>query len=232
MFIKAFLEAEALDNAKLKSEDEIEWDFSTKFEKSMEKLIKKNNTIKISTRRNIRKGLLAAIVAIIVLFTGLMSVTATRTPFIEFIKKVFPQYNEITLSEESTPPVDKIETEYTLTDLPDDFEMTEYQKDDLVVMSKWENQTGEEIVLFQEILDPNLSIDTEHNFQELNINGFEAYLMIAENNSVLSWTNGYYWFTLNVPNDLQKIIIDLAENISEKIKYFCNINLFSGCCML
>ena len=216
MFIKAFLEAEALDNAKLKSEDEIEWEFSEKFENSMNKLIKKNNTIKISTRRNIRKGLLAAIVAIIVLFTGLMSVTATRTPFIEFIKKVFSQYNEITLSKESTPPVDKIETEYTLTDLPDDFEMTEYQKDDLVVMSKWENQTGEEIVLFQEILDPNLSIDTEHNFQELNINGFEAYLMIAENNSVLSWTNGYYWFTLNVPNDLQKIIIDLAENISEK----------------
>ena len=216
MFIRAFLEAEALDNAKLKSENEIEWDFSTKFEKSMEKLIKKNNTIKISTRRNIRKGLLAAIVAIIVLFTGLMSVTATRTPFIEFVKKVFSQYNEITLSENSMSPVERIETEYTLTDLPDDFEMTEYQKDDLVVMSKWENQTGEEIVLFQEILDPNLSIDTEHNFQELNINGFEAYLMIAENNSVLSWTNGYYWFTLNVPNDLQKIIIDLAENISEK----------------
>lgn len=216
MFIRAFLEAEALDNAKLKSEDEIEWEFSEKFENSMNKLIKKNNTIKISTRRNIRKGLLAAIVAIIVLFTGLMSVTATRTPFIEFIKKVFSQYNEITLSENSMSPVERIETEYTLTDLPDDFEMTEYQKDDLVVMSKWENQTGEEIVLFQEILDPNLSIDTEHNFQELNINGFEAYLMIAENNSVLSWTNGYYWFTLNVPNDLQKIIIDLAENISEK----------------
>lgn len=216
MFIRAFLEAEALDNAKLKSEDEIEWEFSEKFEISMNKLIKKNNTIKISTRRNIRKGLLAAIVAIIVLFTGLMSVTATRTPFIEFVKKVFSQYNEITLSENSMSPVERIETEYTLTDLPDDFEMTEYQKDDLVVMSKWENQTGEEIVLFQEILDPNLSIDTEHNFQELNINGFEAYLMIAENNSVLSWTNGYYWFTLNVPNDLQKIIIDLAENISEK----------------
>ena len=216
MFIRAFLEAEALDNAKLKSEDEIEWEFSEKFEISMNKLIKKNNTIKISTRRNIRKGLLAAIVAIIVLFTGLMSVTATRTPFIEFVKKVFSQYNEITLSENSMSPVERIETEYTLTDLPDDFEMTECQKDDLVVMSKWENQTGEEIVLFQEILDPNLSIDTEHNFQELNINGFEAYLMIAENNSVLSWTNGYYWFTLNVPNDLQKIIIDLAENISEK----------------
>lgn len=216
LFIKAFLEAERLDNSKLKSEDEIEWDFSEKFEKSMNKLIRKNNHIKLSTRRNIKKGLLAAIVAIIVTFTGLMSVSATRIPFIEFVKKIFPQFNEITLSEESTPPVDKIEKEYTLTNLPDGFEIKEYQKDDLVVMSKWENPTGEEIVLFQEILDPNLSIDTEHNFRELDINGFEAYLMIAESNSVLSWTNGYYWFTLNVPNDLQKIIINLAENISEK----------------
>ena len=216
MFIRAFLEAEALDNAKLKSEDEIEWEFSEKFENSMNKLIKKNNHIQLSTRRTVRRGLLAAIIALIVAFTGLMSVSATRESIIEFVKKVFSQYNEITLSENSMSPVERIETEYTLTDLPDDFEMTEYQKDDLVVMSKWENQTGEEIVLFQEILDPNLSIDTEHNFQELNINGFEAYLMIAENNSVLSWTNGYYWFTLNVPNDLQKIIIDLAENISEK----------------
>lgn len=210
------MEAERRDNEFIPSENEIQWDFSKKFERSMGKLIKKNNRIQIYTRRTVTKSLLAAIIAIIVLFTALMSVSATRTPIIEFVKKVFSQYNEITLSENSMSPVERIETEYTLTDLPDDFEMTEYQKDDFVVMSKWENQTGEEIALFQEILDPNLSIDTEHNFQELNINGFEAYLMIAENNSVLSWTNGYYWFTLNVPNDLQKIIIDLAENISEK----------------
>lgn len=216
LFAKAFMDAERLDYAKLPSEDEIKWDFSEKFKKSMNKLIRKNNRIQLSTRRAVTKSLIAAIVAIMVLFAGLMSVSATRTPFIEFVKKVFSQYNEITLSENSMSPVERIETEYTLTDLPDDFEMTEYQKDDLVVMSKWENQTGEEIVLFQEILDPNLSIDTEHNFQELNINGFEAYLMIAENNSILSWTNGYYWFTLNVPNDLQRIIIDLAKNISEK----------------
>lgn len=216
LFIKAFMEAERIDNSSLKSEDEIEWDFSEKFENSMNKLIKKNNHIRLSTRRKIRKGLLAAIIAIIVAFTGLMSVSATRMPFVEFMKKVFPQFNEITLSEKSTPPVDKIETEYTLTNLPDGFEITEYQKDDLGVMSKWENQIGEDIVLFQEILDSNLSIDTEHNYKEITINGYEAYLNQFEFNSSLKWTDGYYWFTLSVPNNLHSEVITLAENISEK----------------
>ena len=108
LFVKAFMEAERLDNSGLPSEDEIEWDFSKEFEKSMEKLIRQNNRIQLSTRRTVTKSLIAAIVAIIVLFTGLMSVAATREPIIEFIKKIFPQYNEITLSENSVVPVDTI----------------------------------------------------------------------------------------------------------------------------
>lgn len=216
IFIKAFMEAERIDNLSLKSEDEIEWNFSEKFEKSMNKLIKKNNHIRLSTRRNIKKGLLAAIIAIIVTFTGLMSVSATRTPFIEFIKKVFPQFNEVTLSEESTPPVDRIETEYTLNNLPEGYKIDTYQKDELGVFTVWKDNNNSEIMFSQEILDPNLSIDTEHNYHELKINGYESYLMTAEKNSVLSWTNGYYWFILNVPNNLKDDLINMAENISEK----------------
>ncbi len=216
LFIKAFLEAERIDNSNLKNEDEIEWNFSEKFEKSMNKLIKKNNHIKLSTRRNIRKGLLAAIVAIIAAFTGLMSVSATRTPFIEFVKKIFPQYNEITLSEESTPPVDKIETEYTLTNLPDGFEITEYQKYELGILTTWINNNDDEITFSQKIIDTNFTIDNEHNYKELLINGYTAYYVEDESEALLRWTDGNYWFTLNVSNNLRNEIITLSKNISEK----------------
>lgn len=216
LFIKAFLEAERIEHSNLKREEEIEWDFSEKFEKSMNKLIKKNNHIRLSTRRNIRKGLLAAIVAIIVTFTGLMSVSATQTPFIEFVKKIFPQFNEITLSEESTPPVNKIETEYTLTNLPDGFEMTEYQKNDLGVLMTWINNNGDEITFSQNIVDTNFTIDNEHNYKEENINGYKSYYIEDEAGAFLRWTDGYYWFTLSVPKNLHNEIITLAENISEK----------------
>lgn len=216
MFIRAFLEAEALDNAKLKSEDEIEWEFSEKFENSMNKLIKKNNHIQLSTRRTVRRGLLAAIIALIVAFTGLMSVSATRKPFIEFIKKVFSQYNDISISNESTPPVERIETEYTLTALPEGLEVKEYQKDDFKVFTIWRDENNEEIVFSQKLLDTSFTVDNEHNYKELYINGHEAYYIEDESGAFLRWTDGYYWFTINVSKKYKDEIMILQKNISQK----------------
>ena len=218
LFIKALLEAEELDNSNLKSEEEIEWNFSKDFENKMNNLIKKNNRIKLSTRRKIRKGLIAAIIAIIVLFTSLMSVSATRKPFIEFIKKVFPQYNEIVLSDESTPPVDTIETEYTLTDLPPGYVLDTYDKDEYSVFSIWKNNNNQEIVFSQQLLDSNITIDNEHNYKEIEINGNTAYYSEDENGAALIWNDGYYWFTIAVTKDNINNIMSLQEKISEKIE--------------
>lgn len=218
LFIKAFLEAERIDNSKLKSEDEIEWDFSEKFEKSMNKLIKKNNHIKLSTRRNIRKGLLVAIVAIIVTFTGLMSVSAARTPFVEFIKSLDKRNSmtEIHLDPDSTPPVDTIETEYTLSYVPDGYKLKTYQKDELRVFIIWENDKNEEIVFSQSILDSNYSVDNENNYQEIIVNGYEAYLNEYELSSTLLWRDDCYWFNLIIPNSLDKNVIEMSKTICEK----------------
>ncbi|WP_278885728.1 DUF4367 domain-containing protein [[Ruminococcus] torques] len=216
LFIKAFMEAERLDNVNLPSEDNIQWDFSEKFKKSMEKLIRKNNRIQLSTRRTVAKSLLAAIIAILVLFTGLMSVAATREPIIEFVKKVFPQFNEITLSENSVPSVDTIKTVYTLTDLPEGFELETYQKDDYSVFSVWKNDTGEEIVFSQNILDTTFTVDNEHDYKEIYINGYKAYFIEDEVSIFLKWTDGHYWFTINAPISYKDSIVNITENILEK----------------
>lgn len=71
------MESEKRKNAWLSDKDENEWAFSRKFEKSMNTLIQKNKRIQLSTRRTVTKSLLAAIITIMVLFTGLMSVSAT-----------------------------------------------------------------------------------------------------------------------------------------------------------
>ena len=217
LFVKAFMEAERLDNAEIPSEDEIQWEFSEKFVRSMDRLVKKNNRIMLSTRRTVTKGLLAAIITVMILFTGLMSVAATRKPIIEFVKKIFPQFNEITLSENSAPTIDKIETEYTLTNLPEGFKLDTYQKDDYSVFWVWKNGAGEKIVLSQNILDTDLNINNEHNYQEITINGYEAYLNDYGVNSSLIWTNGTYWFKLNVSAGYKDDIFEIHENITEKI---------------
>lgn len=212
LFIKAFMEAEKISNAEFMNTENADVTFSSEFERKMDKLLEKDKRIHLSVRRNIKKGLLAAIIAVIVMFTGLMSVSATRAPFIEFIKKVFPQFNEITLSDESAPPVDTIKTEYTLTDLPEGFEIKEYQKDELGVFTIWKNQNGKEIVLIQDLLDSNFSIDTEHTYEELYINNYQAYYYASQ----LTWTDGVYWFTLGITNGDKTELIELSKNISEK----------------
>lgn len=213
LFIKAFMEAEQISNAEFINTENKDITFSKEFEQKMDKLLKKDKRIHFSARRKIRKGLIAAIIAIIVAFTGLMSVSATRTPFIEFIKKVFPEFNEVTLSEESTLPVERIETEYTLTDLPEGFEIKEYQKDNLGVFTIWKNQNGKEIILIQDLLDSNFSIDTEHTYEELYINDYQAYYYASQ----LTWTDGVYWFTLGITNGDKTELIELSKNISKKI---------------
>lgn len=213
LFIQALIEAKDKELSKLKSEDEIEWEFSEKFENSMNKLIKKNNHIQLSTRRTVRIGLLAAIIALIVAFTGLMSVSATRRPFVEFIKKVFSQYNDISISNESTLPVNRIETEYTLTDLPSGYNLEIYNNYDTSVFSVWKNENGEEIAFGQDILSMKFDIDNEYNYQEFNINGYPAFYTEDNSGAFLTWTDGYYWFEINGP----KNEIDYLKNAPEKI---------------
>ena len=215
--MQALIEAENKEILKLKDEDEIEWEFSEKFENSMNKLIRKNNHIRLSTRRTVRRGLLAAIIALIAVFSGLMSVSATREPIVNFVKRVFSDHNEMTMSRNSVLPVDRIETEYTLYDLPEEYELTTYEKDEIGVFSRWKSSVdNSEIVFSQDILLVNMSIDNEHNYRETVVNGYTAYLNQYEFNTSLTWTDGTYLFTLNVPNSLNIDITDLAKNIIEK----------------
>lgn len=217
LFVQALIETENKEISKLKGEDEIEWEFSEKFENSMNKLIRKNNHIRLSTRRTVRRGLLAAIIALIAVFSGLMSVSATREPIVNFVKRVFSDHNEMTMSWNSVLPVDRIETEYTLYDLPEEYELTTYEKDEIGVFSRWKSSVdNSEIVFSQDVLLVNMSIDNEHNYRETVVNGYTAYLNQYEFNTSLTWTDGTYLFTLNVPNSLNIDITDLAKNIIEK----------------
>lgn len=214
LFIKAFMEAEQISNTQFENKGLEDITFSDSFEKKMNKLLKKDKRISLSTRRNIRKGLLAAIIAIIVAFTGLMSISATRIPFVEFIKK-FDKRNgmiEIQLDPYATPLVDTIETEYTLSYIPEGYTLDTYQKEDYSVFVIWKNDENEEIVFSQTILDSNWSIDTEHGYQEIVMNGYEAYLT----DSSLVWRDDCYWFNLSVPQNFSEKIIKFAENICEK----------------
>lgn len=216
LFINAFMEAEQISNLEFMNTKNADIIFSKAFEQKMDKLLKKDKRIHFSTRRKIRNGLIAAIIAIIIAFTGLMSITATRTPFVEFFKTEGNGFVEIDMDEYSTPPVERIETEYELTAIPDEFTLKTYQKEELGVFVIWANDQDEEIVFSQDLLDTHFSIDSEHGYRELTKNGYTAYMIYNERGSMLLWRDDYYWFQISVPGSLNDELMSMSENVSEK----------------
>lgn len=216
LFIKAFNEANSLELSKYQNKDNFVYNFSKAFENKMNKLISKNNRIKFETRKRVSKALIAAIIAIIALLTGLMSVSASREKIVEFIERVFSTNTQITLSENSAQTPETIEKAYTLGYVPEGFELKQYDRDELGVFAIWENNNNEQIVFQQYILNGDFSIDNEHNYKEMENNGYPAYVVSDEYQSVLSYSDGEYWLKIIVPVELKDEIFTISEKIIEK----------------
>lgn len=215
LFVNAFLEAEQISNTKYLNKEDYTFEFSEKFEKRMQKLISKENRIKFSTRRKISKSLLAAIIAIMVMLTGLMSVSASRQKIIKFIETIFPKYTQVELSKDSTPSLDTIETAYTLGCVPDGFALEQYNQDEVSVFAIWKNGNGEEIVFLQNLLDGDLSIDNEHRYNVVNINGYNAYIYSRNSTYEICWNDENYRYRLNIPVHYKDDLIVMVKNIIE-----------------
>ena len=216
MFIQAFQAADAIETEKYLNKAAFTHEFSAAFEKKMNKLIAKNNRISLYTRSRISKALIAAIIVLVVMFTGLMSVSATREKVLEFAERIFPSYTQVTLSENSSETLDTIETEYTISNIPDGFTLSSYDKDEFGVFAIWQNDKGERIMFAQDVLDSDKALDNEHNYQKIMLNGYPAYYNIYELETSLTWTNGEYWFEIKVPNFYKNELLSMAEKISEK----------------
>ena len=217
LFIKAFLEADLIETEKYFDKDSFPFDFSEAFERKMNKLINKDKRISFASRKKLSRALIAAIISLIILLTGLMSVSASREKIVEFIERVFSTNTQITLSENSAPTPETIETAYTLGYVPEGFELKQYESDELGVFAIWENEKGEEIVFTQDILNSDISIDNEHYYEKTEVNGFPGYIHGSGINTLLAWTNNKYWFEISVPDKINNELVDIAKNISEKI---------------
>lgn len=217
LFVNAFIEAEKIEYTGFLDKSFFTFEFSPKFEKKMSKLISKEHRIKFSTRRKISKSLIAAVVAIIVMFTGLMSVSATRRKAVDFIEKIFPNYISIVLTDDSKPKYNYIETEYTISNVPKEYKLVQYLKNEFSVSVIWENPDGNQLLFEQDIISTDITIDNEHILNETDINGNKAYIYGENNNLYIAWNDGVYWYCIGEDSSDEDKIINYAKNISKKL---------------
>lgn len=217
LFVSAFMQAEQILNAPYLENSDFGFDFSDKFESKMQSLISKERRIKFSTRRKISKSLLAAVIAAVIMLTGTLSVSASRRKLIDFVETVFSDYISVEPSKDSEIKIYNIETPYNLGYVPDGFTLWNYEQDEIGVTATWTNGKGDEIVFMQDILNGVFIMDNEHEYQEIKLNGYKAYVYGDDLNGYISWTDGSYWFRIHTSGKYKSYLVPMAKNICKKM---------------
>lgn len=196
-FFSVLREAASEEFAHIPDEDEIEYEFSERFNKKMDKLFKKiERNCNYPTVR-ISKRIITVLAAILIVFAGLMSVSAIREPIVNFVLEFFEEHIDFGFSGDVSQ---EIEYEYVFSEIPEEFELTVKNNEGGTVYTEYTNtHTGDIIILTQSITDgDDISVDKEHGtITKEIIDGTEVYIyehnsddyfnaiMIKENYSVM-----------------------------------------------
>lgn len=178
--LRAFREVTSEEFAHIPDENGIEHEFSGRFNRKMEKLLKKveyNSTHAFS--KNKRK-ILALIAAIIMLLGGLMGVSALIEPAGEIVVESYDGYDEVRYNGSRS---DRIIHEYSLTKVPEGFVETQRTTQENLISVEYENPENGHILDFrQQTTDcDTLSIDNEHGTTTVHdVDGVKVYVYANE----------------------------------------------------
>lgn len=157
--------------------------------------------------------------AVLIAFTCSMTVSAVRTPFVNFLTNAYDQFTEILFDDadiEKAPST--IETVYTLGYVPEGYVEKDCNTSAISVYIIWENEKGEQIVFEQRLLDNYITIDNENADYDLTfINDTKIIYMSDKANCYYYWNSNEYCFYLELPNAIAfDAALDLINSIKNK----------------
>jgi len=214
MFEAAVIKVDRLWINALPSDDQIDHVFSAKFERNMKELIlqsKKRESVRRTKVWN--KRFLAALVAIIVIISTAMSVSAIRQKVIEFITEVYQKHTQVFFSEiQSSQMESKIFTAYTPSYIPKGFELMNQDTNETVLL---EYEKGDDFISFKQgwLDEISMQINTEGvNLEELKFNNLPAKFYSNQGVQNLIWYDSHYMYMVSSTLD-RETVFKIAESV-------------------
>ena len=181
-----------------KNEDEIDFEFSERFNKRMTKLINSQKKAYYKLINTAAKRVAIIFVLILTMFTAAFSVKAIREPIIKFVKLIYETFIHYSVEGET---VDKITEKYSLTYVPEGFNQTDIIKNDNSINITYENTTGDRILFSQMLTSEHLGhfVDNENgDIQTDMVNDISVEFKDWKNNARNAvWIEHGYVFTLD-----------------------------------
>lgn len=194
------------------------YEFSPKFEKKMQKLIRREQRFYFPlVKTPVRRLVTIAVTVVIALSVLTMSVGALRSAFFQFLTEVFSTHTVVKSSETDGSPTDFRDV-YEPTELPDQFELI--QKNDSFVDIPYlflVYKKDDRYIVFQQWLksEYDTDINTEQNYADpIEINGFEGFILNMDEDRLITWDNGDY--ILEITSNIGKdALIPVAESVQK-----------------
>lgn len=193
-----------------------EYTFSKSFEENMNKIFNMLEYTYVSVgRRRIRKGLLAALIALLIFIaTGCAAVTGY----------LIITWHETQNDSQGTMDVnfdiengnsEKAEFQCSTPKIPAGYTVTDKQQDETTYYIEYSDEENNIIYYSQnsDVENMGLSIDNEDaDFRETKVNGYKGYASQKKGNALLIWTDGIYLYTLQGTCEME-----MLENMSKEI---------------
>ena len=188
--------------------------FSERFEKNMNKLIKKETAHPWAVSHIAARNLISAAIVIILLFTMCMSVSAIRNKVYNFFLQHFTEYNNVVFE---LPEKSEIEKEYVISELPEGFSLKEELKSEMNIMRSFENEKGDYIHFSQNLFIENgIAVDNERSeYEFMELDGCGVFTLTTKDNVTFSWDQDGYVFLLTV--HIENVTVDDAIAILRSI---------------
>ena len=138
--------------------------------------------------------------AVLIAFTCSMTVSAVRTPVVNFLTNAYDQFTEIFFDDadiEKAPST--IETVYTLGYVPEGYVLNSESIEKEKVFFVWQNKNDCSIELRQNILDAKLTMDTEET-ELVSFNTGDLQILFKEKHGKKTyfWNTNEYQFCLHI----------------------------------
>ena len=189
--------------------------FSERFEKNMNKLIRREAAHPWAVSHTLARNLIVAAIVIILLFSLCLSVGAIRNAIFNFFQQHFETHDDIIFD---IPEKTTIEREYMITTLPEGFSLKNETKSDISIMKTFESKNGNFIFFNQEISMPGgVAIDNEQSqYNTLEIDRHGVFVAVSNNMVTLTWDQDGYAFLLVL--EWENVTVDDAIKIFQSIR--------------
>ena len=192
------------------------WEPSEQFCAQMENLLKQTEKRRFVTAR---KVLLVAAVIVLVSVMTVFSFADVRENVINFFKEYYYTHFDLEYGIDEPGDIvigDGINTVYVFASLPEGFEQVSVTENDHSVITVWENENGDTIILSQGDGMTKRSVDAERLQKSEKVSGGIVYEIYTENDYILIlWNTAEYTFSIDYYGKMNsEDILKLAQSLT------------------